>query len=324
MGIFGFGKKKEIEVAEIYIGLRNQILALEPAHLDLKVNELNPILAILMETGYEKAVVTLSVVVEGTVSLYFSNGGGIIGLGQHEQPRKTGLSFINLAKDFLSYAQATTNYQLPTIGETIFYFVTINGVLSSKAKEKDFGNNKNNLSPLFHKGHEVITEARIIEEKRKMDFQELINAAATGNEIKIKNLIENKNNINMTDHTGLTALMVAAHSGQLKILETLINAGSLIDTKDEKGYTALMFACNTGQLACVQYLIESGANIHEVDNTNSTPLMFCAQHGHNNVVRFLLNKGANPNIKGNHGLSAIGFAQQNNLPETEKILREST
>lgn len=323
MGLFGFGKKKEREVAEVYMGLRNQILTLEPTQVDITVNEVNLVFAILMETGYEQAVVTLSVVADGTVSLYFSHGGGILGLGGHEGPKKVGLGFIAFAKDYLPYVQPTKQYPLPDNGETIFYFITTNGILTSKAKEKDFGNNKNKLSPLFHKGHEVISEARLVEEKRKMEFQELMNAAATGDEEKIKNLIENKNKLNLKDHTGLTALMVAAHSGQIKILELLIQAGSPIDAKDEKGYTALMFACNTGQLTCVQYLTESGANIHEGDNTNSTPLMFCAQYGHNNVVKFLLEKGADPNIKGNHGLSAIGFAQQNKLPETEKILRGS-
>lgn len=322
MGFFGFGKKKEREVAEVYMGLRNQILTLEPAQIDL-VDKGNQVFAILMETGYEQAVVTLSVVADGTVSLYFSHGGGILGLGGHEGPQKAGLEFIAFAKEYLSYAQPTNQHPLPDTGETVFYFITANGVLNSKAKEKDLGNNKNKFSPLFHKGHEVISEARLVEEKRQIEFKELMNAAATGDEIKIKNIIKNKNNINITDHTGLNALMVAAHSGQLRVIELLIEAGCPIDAKDEKGYTALMFGCNTGQLDCVRYLVEKGANIHEVDSTNSTPLMFCAQYGHNDVVIFLLGKGADPNKKGNHGLSAIGFAQQNNLPETEKILRGS-
>jgi ankyrin repeat protein len=48
--------------------------------------------------------------------------------------------------------------------------------------------------------------------------------------------------------------------------------------------------------------------------------MFSAQHGYNDIVRLLLDKGADPKAKGNHGISAIGFAEQNGLEETKRIL----
>ena len=48
--------------------------------------------------------------------------------------------------------------------------------------------------------------------------------------------------------------------------------------------------------------------------------MFAAQYGHNDIIRLLLAKGADPHRKGTHGLSAIGFAQQNGHQESEKIL----
>jgi hypothetical protein len=48
--------------------------------------------------------------------------------------------------------------------------------------------------------------------------------------------------------------------------------------------------------------------------------MFAAQHGYNDMIRYLLDKGADPTIKGKHGLSAVGFAKQNDLTETEMIL----
>jgi ankyrin repeat protein len=71
----------------------------------------------------------------------------------------------------------------------------------------------------------------------------------------------------------------------------------------------------------VRSLLENGANVNESDNDGSTPLMFAAQHGYNDIVRLLLEKGADPARTGSHGLSAIGFAQQNELVETEKILQ---
>ncbi|MEO7861286.1 MAG: ankyrin repeat domain-containing protein [Nitrospirales bacterium] len=311
---------KPRKIADIYATLRNQALSLDPVQIGLKPDQSNPIFGILMESGYKDTVVTLSAIGDGSVSLYFSNGGGIIGLGQHERPQKACLSFLSDAKQFTSHLRPTKEFPLPQKGYTTFYFLTINGVLTFSAKETDLGNNRLPLSPLFHKAQEVITQARLVDEKRQRDFHELTNGATTGDVHKIKDLIDNGANPNASDPTGLTPLMAASHTGKVGILELLLEAGVPIDTKDSSEYTALMFSCNAGQLSCARFLIEKGANVNEVDNDGSTPIMFCAQHGYNDIVTLLLEKGADPRVKGNHGLSAIGFAEQNGLAETKRIL----
>ena len=316
MGFFDKPRK----IAAVYLELRNLALSLDPAQIGLKPDQSNPIFGVLMETGYKEAVVTLSAIGDGAVSLYFSNGGGIIGLGEYEGPQRACLSFLDLARQFTSHLRPTKEFPLPQKGYTTFYFLTIRGVLTFSAKESDLGNNRLPLSPLFHKAQEVITQARLVDEKRERDFQELMNGATTGDAQKVGILIENGANPNASDPTGLTALMAASHSGKLEILRILLEAGVPIDTKDSSGYTALMFSCNSGQLSCAHYLIEKGANVNEIDNDGSTPIMFGAQHGYNEIVRLLLEKGADPTVKGNHGLSAIDFAEQNGLTETKMIL----
>lgn len=273
-----------------------------------------------METGYKDAVVTLAAITDGAVSLYFSNGGGIIGLGEHEGPQKACLSFLAIAKQFTSHLRPAKEFPLPQNGYVTFYFLTINGVLTYSAKEAELGNNRLALSPLFHEAQLVITQARLVDEKRQRDFHELISSATAGDVLKLKNLLENGVNPNTSDPTGLTALMAASHSGKVEILELLLEVGVPIDTKDSSGYTALMFSCNSGELSSARLLIEKGANVNEVDNDGSMPIMFGAQHGYNEIVRLLLQTGADPRVKGNHGLSAIGFAEQNGLAETKKIL----
>jgi hypothetical protein len=316
MGLFDKPRK----IADMYVTLRNLALTLDPAQIDFKPDPSNPIFGVLMETGYKDAVVTLSAIGDGSVSLYFSNGGGIIGLGQHEGPRNACFAFLSDARQFISHLRRTKEFPLPQTGDTTFYFLTINGVLTLSAKEADLGNNRLPLSPLFHKGQEVITEARLVDEKRRRDIYEFMNGATTGDVHKIRSLIENGVNPNISDPTGLTPLMAASYSGNVEILELLLEAGVPIDTKDSLGYTALMFACNSGQLSCTRFLVKKGANINEVDNDGSTPIMFSAQHGYNDIVRLLLEKGADPRVKGNHGLSAIGLAEQNGLIETKRIL----
>lgn len=56
---------------------------------------------------------------------------------------------------------------------------------------------------------------------------------------------------------------------------------------------------------------------------SSTPLMFAAQHGHDGIVRSLLEAGAEVNARGDHGLTALGFAKQNGHRKTRKILEKA-
>jgi len=169
IGLFGCGKDapKADTTADIYRNLRQQVLTLDPAKIGLRPTAANQVWGLLLETGYPKAVVSLVTIADGTVSLYFSNGGGIIGVGQHDEPRKACEAFLAFAPKFIPYADRTEVFPLPSEGHTRFYFFTFNGILTVDANEDELGNNRSPLSPLFHKGHEVITAALRIDEKLK-------------------------------------------------------------------------------------------------------------------------------------------------------------
>jgi hypothetical protein len=321
MGLFNkfFGKKRN--VADKFLELRSMALSLEAEQVGLKPDSSHPVFGVLMETVYDDTVATLVAVGDGSVSLYFSNGGGIIGLGEYDEPRKACFSLLSFAQEFISHFQPTKDYPLPANGYTSFYFLTVHGILTATAKEQDLENRRTPLSPLFYNAQDVITQARLVDEKRRKEFNELMNAATTDDINKLNALIASGANLTAADSSGLTALMAASYSGNVEIVNRLIKAGVPTDAKDVSGYTALMYSCNAGKLSCVRSLLENGANVNESDNDGSTPLMFAAQHGYNEIVRLLLEKGADPARTGSHGLSAIGFAQQNGLVETEKILQ---
>jgi hypothetical protein len=156
---------KDYQVAESYAGLRNMVFTAKPETVGL-----NPAAAevwgILMETGYPETVATLVALADGTVSIYFSNGGGIIGLGTHPGPQKAGKAFLALAQDYSNSGAAVTNHPLPRPSCTRFYFLTGGGVTTVEAKEEDLGHGRHPLSPLFHQGHELISEIRVVDETR--------------------------------------------------------------------------------------------------------------------------------------------------------------
>jgi ankyrin repeat protein len=73
-----------------------------------------------------------------------------------------------------------------------------------------------------------------------------------------------KNNIDIKDPEGRTALINAAFSNNLELLKWLIENNAKIDTQDNNGYTALHFACQEGNLECVKTLVENNININMV------------------------------------------------------------
>jgi hypothetical protein len=113
-----------------------------------------------METGYPEAVVTLLATADGTTSLYFSNGGGIIGAGQHASVRSTASTLLHLAAQHASCMAETDEFPLPTEGRVRFYLITSGRVLTAEAAELDLGYHRATLSPVFHQAHAVIAAIR--------------------------------------------------------------------------------------------------------------------------------------------------------------------
>jgi hypothetical protein len=138
------------EPADVYLRLREQMLTVgadtlaEPAA--------GRILALLMETADEEAVVTLVGLADGTTSLYFSNGGGMIGA----------------AEGFLeSFTAAPDDPGLPRDGEAQCVAVTEDGRSTLRAAENDLEEGRHPAAPLFYAAHDVITEMRLVEEGRR-------------------------------------------------------------------------------------------------------------------------------------------------------------
>lgn len=148
-------------VADVFSELRERALRLTPDQLGDAVPADAGVLALLMETGYREAVATLVAVADGTTSLYFSNGGGFIGAGTHPTVAEASRSWLEAGRSFLPALSAVTEPALPDVGTTQFVAVTRDGLRGALAPEDDLGENRHELSPLFHAAHEVITQIRL-------------------------------------------------------------------------------------------------------------------------------------------------------------------
>jgi hypothetical protein len=141
--------------------LREQALTRSASQLGLSPLPDRPhVFGILMETGYGEGVASLVAFAEGSTSLYFSNGGGIIGAGEHAPVRTALPPFFAAAEARRTSFAPAASTPLPDHGRVRFYLRTFEGTLTAEAGEEDLGHMKHDLSPLFHAGHAVIAAVR--------------------------------------------------------------------------------------------------------------------------------------------------------------------
>jgi ADP-ribosylglycohydrolase len=152
---------------QVYQGLRAQILTLDPAAAGLQPEPGHSVVwGVLMETAYPRGTATLVALADGTTSLYFSTGGGIIGGGFHQAVATATRSFLADLEDHLSMLRPDPDVTLPAAGQVIIRALTYTGRMSAEASEDDLGHGRHQLSPVFHAAHRVIAELRLVEEAR--------------------------------------------------------------------------------------------------------------------------------------------------------------
>jgi hypothetical protein len=164
MSLFGRRRRAERQPpVEVYAGLRQQVLRLTADQLGRD----DPILALLMETGYPEGAATLVAVADGTTSLYLSSGGGVIGAGGHAAVAEASRRWRDAAVDLLPALAPVEEPPTPGDGITQFVAVTPGGLRGAAEREQELGGGRHPLSPLFYAGQDVITQIRLAEGERR-------------------------------------------------------------------------------------------------------------------------------------------------------------
>lgn len=154
--------------APIYNALRKRILSLSPEEIGVKSTaQLPNVWGILMEMGYPNGAASLVCLAEGTASLYFSSGGGLLGCGNLESVAKTSRAFLSVAETSSQLLEVTDAFPLPRVGKVRFYVLTYAGALTCEVDEAVLNRGKHPLTRLFFYGQEVITQIRLQQEQQK-------------------------------------------------------------------------------------------------------------------------------------------------------------
>ena len=145
--------------------------------------------------------------------------------------------------------------------------------------------------------------------------------AIKDNSEKVIDLLLNdkKIDVDLSNKSGETPLMMASIQGNLPLVQTLVLKNKAMI--DHIGWTPLHYACAKGHFDVAQFLIANGAIVDAMSVGNTTPLMMAVQSGNEQLVKLLLDKGADLQIRNNNGLSAIDIADIYDKPWLAEGLR---
>lgn len=181
-------------------------------------------------------------------------------------------------------------------------------------------------------------------------LKELHYFAMVGDIEEVKRLLDEGEDIHLVNR-GDTALNLASHEGQAKMVSFLISRGADPNNGGQKGsplYNAknvevarilldngadinfktkvtksspLNIALRFKKTKLALFLIEQNADIHHITAYGSTAILYAVQYSQNKVAKVLFEKGANPYIENRHGISAYSFLKEKikKWPDDEEL-----
>ena len=152
--------------AAVYLNLRQMILSLTPEKARLRPTPSTPhVWGVLMEMGYPEGCATLVALADGTTSLYYSSGGGLLGCGSVPAVTGATITCLETAEAYLPQMQPTRDLPLPAAWQIRFVLLTFQGILTATAPEAELYDGEHSLSGLYTAAQAVLTQVRLLSEK---------------------------------------------------------------------------------------------------------------------------------------------------------------
>lgn len=124
--------------------------------------------------------------------------------------------------------------------------------------------------------------------------------------------------------TGGTAVMFAALGEELDVIVWLHEQGAALDATGSNGWTALTIAAARGRAPMVDWLMSQGVDASPVDVYGFTPLMRAAENGHDDVVsRMLQDDTLNLEHRDEAGNTALHHAVAGTRPDIVTLLLDA-
>lgn len=161
-----------------------------------------------------------------------------------------------------------------------------------------------------------------INAKNKEGITPLMLAAQKSNAPIVSLLLNSKADMTLRDEFQRTALMHAAHHGNIDAGKILIDNAppEVIHAEDKNGTTALIFAAEQGDRLSVERLINKKADIHKRNTFNLNALISASINGHVSTMKLLIDEKADVNVKSHQGRTALMYATLNGIEPLQLLL----
>lgn len=123
-----------------------------------------------------------------------------------------------------------------------------------------------------------------------------------------------------TDSTGQTALMLAAIKGHARSVSLLLERGAKVDGR--AGWTALHYAASGGHVEVARILIRHGANLDARSDNGTTPAMLAARQKQFSTLELLADTGADLAAVNERGMNVIRYLEAHGEKERAADIRE--
>jgi ankyrin repeat protein len=154
--------------------------------------------------------------------------------------------------------------------------------------------------------------------------ESLFKAVGSSNFKKVKQVLTQSVNVNVTDRWGYTPLIRACVYGDIDIAEVLIARGAEVNARTEDGNTALFEASlSQEKKPLAELLIEKGAYIDIKNKHGDTPLIMATMNGIKEIVELLIAKGADVNATNNMGSNVLSVAWTHGQKEIMRLLYDN-
>ena len=141
--------------------------------------------------------------------------------------------------------------------------------------------------------------------------EQLRQAAAEGNLLRVETFLEQGVNAQAADARGITPLHLATKHGQRNVVALLLERGAAVNPGSQDGVTPLSIAVREGRREMVALLLAKGAQVNEQAQIGGATLLHVAAYrGDQEIVSLLLQHGADKQARMTSGERPIDLAQQ--------------
>lgn len=160
--LFGRRRASERDGEELYREMRSGLLTVPASEVNVSPTAEYPVVwAGLMDWHVGSGVATLVAVADGTVSLYLSSGGGVIGGGAHQDVMAVASRFLGALASHTHTLGRQDDPPLPGPNGVRFIARTFDGTLASAEIATDeLGEGRHALSPVFDAAQALIAVIR--------------------------------------------------------------------------------------------------------------------------------------------------------------------